>query len=45
MTDQDLKRHVENALLWEHLLCGVGDFSYSLIEAKLTRLVLVVRQE
>jgi len=36
---------VENALLGGHVLCGVGDFSYSLVEAKLSRLVLILRQE
>jgi tripartite-type tricarboxylate transporter receptor subunit TctC len=36
---------VENALLGGHVLCGVGDFNYSLIEAKLTRFVLILRQE
>jgi tripartite-type tricarboxylate transporter receptor subunit TctC len=35
----------ELALLGEHILLGVGDFSYSLIEAGQTRLVLLFREE
>jgi tripartite-type tricarboxylate transporter receptor subunit TctC len=36
---------VETALLGGHVLCGVGDFNYSLVEAGLTRFVLILRQE
>jgi tripartite-type tricarboxylate transporter receptor subunit TctC len=36
---------VESALLGGHLFFGVGDFSYSLLEAKKIRLLLIYREE
>jgi tripartite-type tricarboxylate transporter receptor subunit TctC len=35
----------EMALLGGHIMCQVGDFSYSLIEGKQARVILILRQE
>ena len=35
----------EMALLGGHVMCQVGDFSYSLVESKQLRLILILRQE
>ncbi|OGP54223.1 MAG: hypothetical protein A2162_08725 [Deltaproteobacteria bacterium RBG_13_52_11b] len=36
---------VQTALLGGHVMCGVGDFNYSLVESGVIKFVLILRQE